>query len=132
MAILSRSLIRPIILRSLAGPLDKIFNTPSERAVNGRKSAKLVAPAGSKWQHRREIERNGWQGFDFGFEVGPSNFGWLELIDSIDSWARRGAQLEKLRDTKSGKNGRGDRARTADLPAAGRLAGVTPRLCECV
>ena len=63
----------------------------------------LVAPTGSNWQHRQEISRNGWKGFDFGFEVGPSYFSWLELIDSIDGRALRCARLIKLLDTKSGK-----------------------------
>ena len=40
-----------------------------------------VAPTGSNWQHHPEISRNGWKGFDFGLEVGPSYFSWLELID---------------------------------------------------
>lgn len=63
----------------------------------------LVAPTGSNWQHRPEISRNGWKGFDFGLEVGPSYFSWLELIDSTDGRARRCARPIKLLDTKSGK-----------------------------
>jgi hypothetical protein len=70
----------------------------------------LVAPAGSNWQHHPEILRNGQKfsrrGFDFGLEVGPSNCGWLELIDSIDDRALRCARSENLLDTKSQKNGR--------------------------
>ena len=62
-----------------------------------------VAPTGSNWQHHPEISRNGWKGFDFGLEVGPSYFIWLELIDSIDGRALRCACPEKLLDTKSGK-----------------------------
>jgi hypothetical protein len=46
-------------------------------------TSKLVAPTGSNWQHRPQISRNGWKGFDFGLEVGPSYFCGLELIEFI-------------------------------------------------
>ena len=75
--------------------LNQLKHLVYSRSLAARRYGQKNKKPGSKWQHRPEISRNGWKGFDFGLEVGPSYFSWLILIDSID--------------------GRGDRIRTCDL-----------------